>query len=533
MNPTDSIETTISAGTRGLARCAMNTAAMLLAVATAAAVLPAPAEAARGIVPVLLQITYNTTGTIERPRIRQRNGTKITFVSNGDVFGAGTEPGHREVFLYDVLAGTTIRVTNTIGGESFSASRVTDDVFARGPDYLTFSSTGTHGVGTSNPEGNPELFLYDVFNDEFHQLTSTPDGTETLQSYPGDSGQCVVFQSTADLHNHPGEEDHPANEEYIDDTKFSNTDASHEVFLYKLPRIDDFLTPGYFTQLSNGPEGSVSSDPVTGGYIFARQCQTTAYLSNHDQLAQDVTGTHLYMFKKQDGASQRMLNKARGLALGDGIAPSGDYRQLHISSASQFARGPNIVFTSNANIWNNESTGYDLYKHRVFHPRMTQMSYVQGAEIFWPTVSDGGGWLGLGANGDLIRPGRKTSTGETGPFNDDGNVEIFQLRNRRLATQITRTVGCTNKEPMQMGSGEMITWVSDCSLIGDENPGGVEQVFLWMKVSRTDPLVTAEACKIVDGCCNEANGCLTYLYGRMTRSPNRHCGLKRRGCVPK
>ncbi len=500
---------------------------MLMAAATTVALLPGPAEAARGRFPVLFQITYNTMGTIERPRIRQQEGTKITFVSNGDVLGAGSEPGHREVFLRDVFAGTTIRVTNTVGGESYSASRVTDEIFARGPDYLTFTSTGTHGAGTSNPEGNPELFLYDVFNAEFHQLTSTPAGTETLQSYPGDSGQCVVMQSTADLHNNPGDE------EYIDDTGFSNTDASHEIFLYKLPRIADFLTPGYFTQLSNGPELSVSSDPVTGGYIWARQCQTTAYLSDHDQLGDGVTGRHLYMFKKQDGASKRMLNKARGLQIGDGIAPSGDYRHPHISSASRFARGPNIVFTSNADIWNNESTGYNLYKHRVFHPRMTQLSYVQGGEIFWPTISDGSGWIGLAANVDLIRPGAKTSTGESGPFNEDGNIEIFQFRTRRRATQITRTVGCTNKEPMQIGSGEMITWVSDCNLIGNENPGGVEQVFLWRKVKGTDPLLTAEACLIEDGCCNEANGCLTHLFGRMTRAPHRHCGIKKRGCAPR
>jgi hypothetical protein len=107
---------------------------------------PTPAQA-RGELPIMLQITNNTTGDIERPRLRMREGLTLTFVSDGDVMGLGSEPGHREVYYHDVLAGTTVRVTNTAVGESYYASRQTDDIFSNGrPDYIVFTSTGEHGA---------------------------------------------------------------------------------------------------------------------------------------------------------------------------------------------------------------------------------------------------------------------------------------------------------------------------------------------------------------------------------------------------
>ncbi len=489
---------------------------------------PTPAQA-RGELPIMLQITNNTTGDIERPRLRMREGLTLTFVSDGDVMGLGSEPGHREVYYHDVLAGTTVRVTNTAVGESYYASRQTDDIFSNGrPDYIVFTSTGEHGAGSSNPEGNPELFMWIPSTNEFHQLTFTGAGVVNEQAYPSDSGQCIVFQSTGDLDNNPGTDSN------WEATGFANPDGSAEVFMMNMDDPEIFPVPAFSTQMSNGPAGTTSSEPSTGGYIFARQCQNTPYLSDHDQFGEGVTGTHIYNFKKVVGESERLLNKARGnIVIGDGFALSGDYRDPHISSASQFARGPNIVFATDADLWQNQLDGFEMFKYRAFHPRMTQQSYVLDGGVRWPTVSDGGGWMTYASDGEVLHPARGAQDGRSGPFNADGNYEIFQIRTRRLAWQLTDTINCENTHPHQMGSGEMVAFRSTCDIVPGQNASGVPQVFLYRKLKSRDPLLQAGTCRVEEGCCNVANGCFQELLGVQIKAPNRFCENRRRGCRPR
>ena len=73
-----------------------------------------PATARRPQEPVLIQVTHSSEGDIERPQIRSEGGDTIVFVSDGDVMGNGTAPGHREVYLYDSLTGVITQVTDSI-----------------------------------------------------------------------------------------------------------------------------------------------------------------------------------------------------------------------------------------------------------------------------------------------------------------------------------------------------------------------------------------------------------------------------------
>jgi Tol biopolymer transport system component len=492
-------------------------AAGLLVVAAAA-----QAEA-RGSIPVLVQVTNNTTGDVLDPRLRSQDGNRIVFTSDGDV--TGPAPGHKEVYLYQIETGVMIRVTNTVDGESSDAARSTDQVFNAGrPEFVAFISTGDLDPDGDNSDHNPEVFLWELESGVFHQLTTTASTVVNKEPYTSDSGKCIVFSSNADLNNNTGEdaENNPG-------TGYTNADGSFEVFLYTIDSNAGFPHDGNFTQVSNGPAGSNSTRPVVGGYWFPRQCQSTAYMSDYDQTGSGLTGTHIFVFNRPSAEISRM--ETREIPWG---IPSGAYLYPNMSSASPFARGPFVVFQSDAPVWRNGSEGMEMYRYRIFHPRMTQYTDILTGNVERPVISDGGGYIAFQSNGEILDPRHKAKGAvQEPPYNADGNYEIFRTKGRRKTWQITNTTGCVNNLPSVRDDGTAIVFRSTCDLIEGRNPGGVPQVFLYKEVKRDDPLGTAAGCLLTSGCCNEANGCYKPLYGRKPPTRKKECMDKPRvGCKP-
>jgi hypothetical protein len=64
-----------------------------------------------------------------------------------------------------------------------------------------------------------------------------------------------------------------------------------------------------------------------------------------------------------------------------------------------------------------------------------------------------------------------------------------------------------------------IAFRSTCDLVPGGNPDNLPQVFLYLNVKPRDPLMSADVCKVTDGCCNEANGCYTAIQGSKLRPP--------------
>jgi hypothetical protein len=421
-----------------------------------------------------------------------------------------------------------IRVTNSGIEASWGASRPTDQVFASGrPEYVAFVSTADLDPRVDNSDRNPEIFLWELESGVFHQLTDTQPPVINSDPYPSDSGKCIVFSSNGNLDNNDGTLDtnNPG-------TGFSNTDGSQEVFLFSLKTSTDFpYGDGSFTQVSNGPAGTVSSRPVIGGYWFPRQCQTTAYMSDHDQLSTGLTGTNIYTFDRN--APRTAVKTSEMVAPKEiplGIQP-GDYRYPHISSASPFARGPFVVFQTDADLWRNGSTGNEMFRYRVFHPRMTQYTDIITGSVERPVVSDGGGIIVFQSNGEILDPRRHAREGGEPPFNADGNYEIFRTKGRNKVYQITRTQGCDNTLPSVRDNGTAVTFRSTCDLVPGNNTGGVPQVFLYTQVKGDDPLSTANGCKVSEGCCNEANGCFEVIRGRKPKPRKKDClDRPRSGC---
>jgi len=485
----------------------------LLAMAALTASLPTAAYAKRGKIPVLEQVTRNTVGTVADAEIRSELGTWITFASNGDVLGPGTATAGREVYLYNVLTGTTTRVTNSgPGRESYEPSRVSDSTFSAGrPDSFFFTSTGN--FTGQNADGNPEIFIYEVVSGTFHQMTDTVAPVINKTPFTSDSAKCIVFASTGDLDNNDGSDTSNIGAGY------SNPDGSQEVFLYTVTDNAAFPT-GYFTQISNGPAGTSSWAPVIGGYWFPRQCQTSAYLSDHAQLNDGAIGTHIYEYDRPAGQVKRLFN--RDVLVHGEVTPFGNYGEPHISSDSNFARGPYIVFSTDADVWNNGLVGFELFRYRVFHPLMTQYTHVLQGDAFSPQISDGGGYIAFHSTGELLNLKRGAKHIGPGPFNPDFNSEIFETKGRRKVWQITESIGCDNYDVSIQDHGGGIAFLSTCDLVQGSNPAGIPQVFLFRRVRPDDPVLQPGACSVVAGCCNQANGCYREVFGKQDRPGRRN-----------
>jgi hypothetical protein len=456
----------------------------------------------RGRFPVIRQLTTNTTGTIVEPNVRLERAETVTFVSDGDVLGPGSAPGHREIYLYHRPSDTIRRLTTTTNGESYQAIRETDETRSRRPKYVVFVSTGNLDTRVGNADGNPEIFIHLTDTGEVRQLTDTPAGIINADPYSSDHGQCIVWRSTGDLDNNDGSESQTPS------PGFDNADGSDEIFMLRF--VDETLDGALITQVSNGPAGTVSSNPVIGGYWFTRQCRSTSYQSDHDQLGNGSTGSHIYNYTKLSAETEQLSNIG---GFGISVNPA-------ITGASSFARGPFVVFESEADILDNGSSGFELFRHRLFSTEQKQYTYQAAGETRNPAISDGGGFITFESTSDLLDPAKRVKSGGAPPFNADGNSEIYLSKGRKRIWQLTRTSGCENLQPSIQENGDAIAFISNCDLVPGRNPIGAPQLFLYFEVTGSDPWLSADKCKVAEGCCNVANGCYTPILGRQVRPPS-------------
>ncbi len=450
---------------------------------------------------VLRQVTALTEGMIENPRIRPGHGDFITFVSDGDVMGPGTAHlGRREVYVWENETGTIRQLTDTAGGESYDASRMTTELRTTRSPIIAFISTGNFDPAVGNLDGNPEVFIWIRDTDEFRQLTDTAPPVVNAGPNPSETGRCLVFESTGDLDNNDGTD--PA----TPPPSFENSDGSRELFYID---FDDKQYRVYdFTQVSNGPAGTSSSRGSSGGFFFPSQCSAITYQSDADQLGIGATGINVYHFKRARPTT--FLVSEPGNLGGSSIEPS-------MAGVGISLGGPSAVFVSDADIMGNGSTGFELFKYRTFRRSLQQRTFTDTGDSRAPVVSDGGVMIVLQSNAELIDTSKKIREGGPPPLNGDGNFEIYRLRGRQRVRQITRTSGCQNTAPTITGNAKSIALVSDCPHAGW--PGGQPNVFLFEEIHRKDPRAAAGWCKTSERCCNVANGCYTSIFGRAHRVP--------------
>jgi hypothetical protein len=470
-------------------------AAGLLAVLAFAA----DAEARR--VHVIQQATSLTVGTIQEPSIRQGRGEYVTFVSDGDVMGPGTAHlGRREVYLWSRDSLSNQRVTSSGLFESYDASRVTDDFRTQKPSIIAFISTADLDPSVGNADANPELFIWLLGTNDFRQLTDTIAPVINELPRPSDTADCIVFQSTGDLDENDGSFPGSAA------SGFENSDGSLEVFYVDFH--DNELESFHITQISDGPFGTRSENGSPGGYFFPNQCANISYQSDYDQLGDGATGTNVYDYRK--GSAQRDLISEPGNVGGLNVEP-------RMSGTGVSSGGPSAVFASNANLWDNGSSGFHIFKFAILTGALRQVTGDPLGGHRRPSVSDGSTVVVFETTGEPADPGLPSKRGPDGPHNADGNSEIYRQVGKRLVRPITRTTGCTNDFASIMGNGRGIGFRSSCDLVAGRNPLGVQQVFAYYEVHRGEPLYDTSDCLISQGCCSTANGCYEEVAARSYR----------------
>jgi hypothetical protein len=190
-----------------------------------------------------------------------------------------------------------------------------------------------------------------------------------------------------------------------------------------------------------------------------------------------------------------------------------------ISAASNIARGPFVVYQSNQDIFGNGSSGFELFRFRVFHPVLVQYTHSPAGDTEHATISDGGGLIAVQSSSELLDPNPRRNPGT--PFNADGNKEIFLLRSRNFAQQVTDTIGCENTRPSINGYlGEVIGFRSTCDLVPGHNPNGLPQLFIYRDVKKPEIAVLAN-CTLANGCCHDGT-CYDKIVGKTRKMPKKH-----------
>ena len=128
------------------------------------------------------------SGVNQRPDFSQ-DGSTIAFSSTFDPLGTNADH-NQELFLYDVASRQYRQVTRTIGGQSSEASLSADG------HRVAFTTTSDLLGG--NADGNQEIFVYDLLEDRFTQITDTLGSFSLNPAISGD-GLTLAFSSSADL----------------------------------------------------------------------------------------------------------------------------------------------------------------------------------------------------------------------------------------------------------------------------------------------------------------------------------------------
>lgn len=225
------------------------------------------------------------------------SGTKVAFSSDADLTGSNPD-GSTEVFLYDTATATVSQITSSStasGGPALSAAG----------DVIAFVSNAN--LAGLNPEGNSEVFVFDVTASSFQAITSSAAGFNQNPAISGD-GRWIAFASNTD----------PTG---------GNPDGNFEIFLF------DRNTPT-FIQVTTSPAETGSQRPkldFDGSLLVFSSGADLVTGGNLDG------STEIFLFDRDLSSLQQITTTLSD----DEINPENDWPAID-------ALGQRIVFQSNA-----------------------------------------------------------------------------------------------------------------------------------------------------------------------------------------
>lgn len=319
------------------------------------------------------QITKTTGGGDVAQLSLSHDGDRVVFASSRNLTG-GNSDGNFEIFLFDARSGTITQVTHTsppVGEAADNSSpAISDD-----GRFIVFASS--HDLTGNNPDGNSEVFLFDIAAGAFTQITSAAGGITGGPTISAHS-QYIAFVSDRNLTG-------------------NDPDGNLEIFRFN-------TSTRTLTQLTN-TSGGINNQPSINGngkrIAFSSDRDLTG--GNGDENAE------LFMFDATTGAFTQVTNTT-------GISPVGSFNiEPRISG-----NGQRIAFVSDRNL-----TGSNLDENpEIFlfdtstgaFTQITNTSGFSGSLNSAPSISQSGNYIAFLSGFDLV--GR----------NADGNAEIFLAR---------------------------------------------------------------------------------------------------------
>jgi uncharacterized repeat protein (TIGR01451 family) len=306
----------------------------------------------------LTQIT-NTTASYSRDPSISADGKRIAFNSNGDFTGNNGD-GNSEIFVYDTTTSVFTQITNTTGGINVEPSINGDGT------RIAFVSYSNPTGG--NPDGNPEIFLYDAATNSLKEVTLTPIlGIHREPSISGD-GTRIAFVSNFDLTGH-------------------NSDGNSEIFLF------DTVTNN-FTQVTDTFGGSQTNNRPSISYDGKR----IAFDSSGFEGGNPDANTEIFVYDvATSGISQVTFT-------------TGSFS----GSPSINGDGTRIAFESGINLTGGNPDGNrEIFLYDTTTHTFIQLSDTTSGLNLVPSLSDDGTHIAF------------SSTGFADLGNADGNTEIF------------------------------------------------------------------------------------------------------------
>ena len=244
------------------------------------------------------------------------NAKRIAFHSYANI--VGNNIGNSEIYLYEANNNTISQITK----ESIENRHSSNPSVSANGQYIAFESQAD--INGGNPDGNKEIFLYEIGTGELAQITNEPrlevgyvyKGHSTDPSINAD-GTRTVFVSEADING-------------------GNPDGNKEIFLYdneteKIIQITNEKTENG-NVLRNSESPSINSD----GTRIVFQSSANLNGGNLD------SNFEIYFYNIDNNKILQVTNEPR---LEEGYIGKG--HSLHPSVNSD---GTHIVFQSSSNI---------------------------------------------------------------------------------------------------------------------------------------------------------------------------------------
>jgi Tol biopolymer transport system component len=418
--------------------------------------------------------TTQLTGGASNTLTLTGGGTRLAFISDGDLV-PGKNPSHDlQLFLYDTATGTFTQVTST-GSLLSSAYFFINPVLNADGTWLAFESNADLVRG-KNSKHERELFLYSIAGGTFTQVTTGNNyisGSAVLSAH----ATSLAFRSSDDLV--PGKNPH----------------RYDELFLYNLPS-------GGLTQIT--PGSTDTSDPRP---LLSADGTRVAFESNGNVNGQNIP--LMFLYNASTGETIQVTPDGGYYAA---LSPDGTQVAFVASSNLDHGQNPNgyaeLFLYDTAQAFTQITPGTRPYSGAtpVFSADGTTLAFVSDADLDGFNGShDPQVFLYHVRKGTTTQATRNSDSFDFGPLylSAHGSVLAFQstdnlsgqnpahanqvfLTDATLRTSLQLTQGglADNSQPFISADGRLVAFQSDANLNG-RNPNGSPEVFLYNTVKGT------------------------------------------------